>query len=125
VSSGTRLVVGFVLFAVVVFAALELYGTRAIARRNPDTPIAAAREAVQADNTVVGLIGAIESFEPIALEESPSAETARVEARVVGRLGSGRLVAELEREAGRWTVEAASITLTDGTTIPVSGSAGR
>jgi hypothetical protein len=125
VSSGTRLVVGFVFFAAVVFAALEFYGSRSLARRDPDTPITAARAAVQADNTVVGLIGAIESFEPTVLEQSEDDGTASVEARVVGARGDGVLIADLDLEDDRWTVRAASFTLEDGTTIPVAGSAGR
>ena len=124
-SSGTRVVVGFVLFAILVFAALEFYGTRAIARRGPDSAVVAARTAVQADNTVVGLIGGIDSFEPIAIGRSDDADSARVEASVAGERDHGRLVADLIREDGRWIIRTASFTLSDGTTIPVTGSTGR
>ncbi|MGH7565191.1 MAG: hypothetical protein ACREK2_00015, partial [Gemmatimonadota bacterium] len=67
-SSGTRVVLGFVLFAAVVFLVLEIYGRGSLDRRDPDSPVAAARAAVQADNTVVGLIGGIASFEPVQVE---------------------------------------------------------
>ncbi|HET6617339.1 MAG TPA: hypothetical protein VFH69_05975 [Gemmatimonadota bacterium] len=124
-SSGTRVVVGFALFAILVFAALEYYGTRAIARRSPDSAVVAARTAVQADNTVVGLIGGIDSFEPIDIERSDDADSARVEASVAGDRDHGRLVADLVREDGRWKIRTATFTLSDGTTIPVAGSTGR
>ena len=119
------LVLGFVLFAILVFAALEFYGSRSIARRDPDSPVAAARAAVQADNTVVGLIGGIDSFEPIEVEGSNHGDSARVEASVAGARDYGRLVAALAHEDGRWIVRTASFTLSDGTTIPVAGSTRR
>jgi len=126
-SSGSRLVLGFVLFAAVVFAALQIYGERSLARRDPDSPVLAAREAIQADNTIVGLLGGIESFEPVDVEAQSfdGAAGARLEARVLGAHDSGRLVADLTIENGRWIVRSATFTLSDGTTIPVEGSAGR
>lgn len=124
-SSGTRVVVGFALFAILVFAMLEFYGTRAIARRGPDSAVVAARTAVQADNTVVGLIGGVDSFEPIDIERSDDADFARVEASVAGQRDHGRLTADLIREDGLWRIRTASFTLSDGTTIPVTGSTGR
>jgi hypothetical protein len=117
---------GFVLFAAVVFGLLEFYGRRSIAHRGPDSPVLAAREAVQADNTVVGLVGGIGTFETIDIEPGSSDSTAAwLEARVVGARDSGRMIAEMAIENGRWSVRRASFTLSDGTTIPVAGSAGR
>ena len=125
-SSGSRLVIGFALFAVVVFGALEIYGRRSLARRGPDSPVLVAREALQADNTVVGLVGGIGTFETIDIEPGTSdSAAARIEARVLGARDSGRLVADLAIENGRWIVRQATFTLSDGTTIPVAGSAGR
>lgn len=127
-SSGTRLVFAFLLFAGLVFVVLEVYGGRSLSRRGQDSPALAAREAVQADNTVVGVVGGIETFEALSVEfpEGTAAERARVEARIVGGRDSGRMVADLGRdERGRWTVRSASFTRSDGTTIPVAGSAGR
>ena len=126
-SSGTRVVLGFVLFAALVFAILEIYGRASLDRRVSDSPVTTAREAVQADNTVVGLIGGIATFEPIAVEArgEEGAPTAQLEARVLGVRDSGRLVAELLLEDGRWVIRRATFTLSDGTTIPVAGSAGR
>ena len=79
---------------------------------------------VFADNTVVGLIGGIESFEPTDLER-PDAESAHLEASVSGSRQSGRFVAELRVDDGLWVVRTASFALSDGTTIPVVGGVGR
>jgi len=127
VSTGTRVVLGCLLFATVVLAVLSFYGKGSLSRRDPDSPATAARRMVQADNTVVGLIGGISAFEPVEVETWSAAgiAAARIEARVVGASDSGRLVAELERETDGWTVRQAKFTLADGTTIPVAGSAGR
>lgn len=125
-STGTRVVLGFVVFAAVVFAALEIYGRRAIAHRGSDSPVVAAREVVQADNTVVGLVGGIATFETIDIEPGSSdSAAARIEARVIGARDSGWISADLAIENGRWIVRHATFTLSDGTTIPVAGSAGR
>lgn len=125
-SSGTRVVLGFVLFTAVVFTAFEIYGRRAIAHRGPDSPVVAAREAIQADNTVVGLVGGIGTFETIDIEPGTSdSAAARLEARVLGARDSGRMIADMAIENGRWIVRRATFTLSDGTTIPVAGSAGR
>jgi hypothetical protein len=127
VSTGTRVAIGSVLFALAVLAVLILYGQGSLNRRGYDSPASAARETIQADNTIVGLIGAIREFEPLALTENAMAEppAARLEARVLGARDSGRLTAELSLEDGRWSMRYASFTLSDGTTIPVAGSAGR
>lgn len=126
-STGSRLVLGFVLFAALVFGMLQFYGGRSLARREPDSPIRAAREASQADNTLVGMVGGILEFHVVDIDPRadsiPSAT--RLEARIVGARDSGRLVADLTREDGRWRVRSAAFTLSDGTTIPVAGSAGR
>ena len=126
-STGTRVVLGCLLFATVVLAVLSFYGKGSLSRRDPDSPATAARRMVQADNTVVGLIGGISAFEPVEVETWSAAgiAAARIEARVVGATDSGRLVAELEQGPDRWTVRQAKFTLSDGTTIPVAGSAGR
>jgi hypothetical protein len=127
VSTGTRVAIGSVLFALAVLAVLILYGQGSLNRRGYDSPASAARETIQADNTIVGLIGAIREFEALALTENAMAEppAARLEARVLGARDSGRLTAELSLEDGRWSMRYASFTLSDGTTIPVAGSAGR
>ena len=126
-STGTRVAIGFVLFALAVLVVLLLYGRESLTRREPDSPAAVARELVQADNTVVGMLGGIRTFETIAVTESGGADssTAVVEARVLGARDSGLLVAELMLEEDRWSMRRASFTFSDGTTIPVAGSAGR
>lgn len=126
-SAGTRVAIGFVLFALTVLVILLLYGRDSLNRRGPDSPVVAAREMLQADNTVVGLIGAIRQFETLAVTETAVADSpaARLEARVLGARDSGRLTAELTLDDGRWSIRYASFTLSDGTTIPVAGSAGR
>jgi hypothetical protein len=126
VSTGTRLVLGFVLLAALVFAALEIYGGRSLARRELDSPGFAARDAAQADNTLVGLLGGIVEFHLVDVPaHAASPDSAHVEARVLGARDSGRLHADLVRRDARWTVRGASFTLSDGTTIPVTGSSGR
>jgi hypothetical protein len=127
VTSGTRLAVAAMLFAGAVFAVFLLYGRESMSRREPDSPSAVAREMLQADNTVVGMVGAIRAFEVVARTGSAAEDppTAALEARVVGTRDSGRFDAELTFEAGQWSMRRGSFTLSDGTTIPVAGSAGR
>ena len=125
-TTGTRVAIGFVLFALAVLAVLFLYGRGSLSRRGPDSPAAVAREMLLADNTVIGLIGGIREFETLALTESAVDDPAALlEARVLGARDSGRLTAELTLEGGRWSVRRATFALSDGTTIPVAGSAGR
>lgn len=125
-STGTRLVFGVALFSAIVFAGLQLYGDRTLARREPDSPGFAARQAAQADNTLVGLLGGIVEFHVVDVPPYASnPDSAHVEARVLGVRDSGRLRAELVRRDARWTVREATFTLSDGTTIPVTGSSGR
>lgn len=125
--SGTRVALVCLLFATVVFAVLSIYGRGSLSRRDPDTPEAAARLAVQADNTAVGLLGGIGSFEPVDVERwsEDGIPVARVVAIVTGARDSGRLLAEVSRQRDAWTVRRSTLTLSDGTTIPVAGSAGR
>jgi hypothetical protein len=126
VSTGTRLVLAFALLSAIVFAALQLYGGRSLSRRAPDSPAAAARQAAQADNTLVGLLGGIVEFHVVDVPTySASPDSAHIEARVLGTRDSGWLRADLVRLDARWTVREAALTLSDGTTIPVAGSAGR
>ena len=126
-TTGTRVASGFLLFALGVLAVLFLYGRGSLNRRGPDSPAAVAREMLQADNTVVGMIGGMREFETLEVTTSAVADSAaaRIEARVLGARDSGRLAAELTLEGGRWRMRRASFTLSDGTTIPVAGSAGR
>ena len=124
-STGTRLVLAFALFSAIVFAALQLYGGRSLSRREPDSPAFAARQAAQADNTLVGLLGGIVDFHLVDVRHQPNAATAHVEARILGTRDSGRLGATVARADDRWSVLSATFTLSDGTTIPVAGSAGR
>ncbi len=126
-STGSRVAIGCMLFALCVAAVLVLYGRGSLSRQGPDSPGAVARDMVQADNTVVGTIGGIRSFETVAVEEQGTGDsrTAVLDARVLGARDSGRLRAEMDFGEGRWSVLRASFTLSDGTTIPVAGSAGR
>jgi hypothetical protein len=127
VTTGSRVVVGFLLLALGVFALLTFYGRGSLSRREPDSPAAVAHEMLQADNTVVGVIGGIREFETLAVTENAVGDSSAVllEARVLGTRDSGRLTAELTLAGGRWSLRRASFTLSDGTTIPVAGSAGR
>ncbi|CAN5882638.1 hypothetical protein BH20GEM1_BH20GEM1_19850 [soil metagenome] len=125
--SGTRVALGCLLFATVVFAVLSIYGRSSLSRGDTDTPETAARLSVQADNTAVGLVGGISVFEPVDVERwsAGGIPMARVVARVIGARDSGRLIADMAIDNGRWLVRRATFTLSDGTTIPVIGSAGR
>ena len=125
-TTGTRVAIGFVLFAFGVLAVLFLYGRGSLSRRGPDSPAVVAREMLQADNTVVGMIGGLREFETLEVTTSAANDSpaARIEARVLGARDSGRLTAELTLEDGRWRMRRARIALSDGTTIPVTGSAG-
>jgi hypothetical protein len=72
------------------------------------------------------LLGGIVEFHGVDVPaRTASPDSVHVEARVVGVRDSGRLHADLERRDARWTVRAASFTLSDGTTIPIAGSSGR
>jgi hypothetical protein len=126
-STGSRLVLGFLLFATFVFAALQIYGGRSLSRREPDTPAFAAREAAQADNTLVGMLGGVLEFHVVAIGPPADSSVAatRLEARIVGARDNGRLLADLAQEDGRWKVRSAVFTFADGRTIPIAGSAGR
>ena len=125
-TTGTRAAIACVLFALAVLVVLSLYGRGSLNRRAPDSPAAVAREMLQADNTVVGIIGGLREFETLSVSESGvDPPAARLEARVLGARDSGRLTAELTLEDDRWSIQRASFTLSDGTTIPVAGSAGR
>ena len=126
-TTGTRLAIGSLVFGLAVVVVLLLYGRESLGRREPGSPSGAAREMLQADNTVVGMVGGIRKFEILELTESAVEDslTAGLEARVLGTRDSGRLQARLTFEAGRWSVRRASFTLSDGTTVPVAGSAGR
>lgn len=125
-STGTRLVLGFLLFAALVFAALQIYGGRSLSRREPDSPAHAAREAAQADNTLVGMLGGVLEYHVVAIgSPADSSLPATLEARIVGARDSGRLLADLAQEDGRWKVRSAVFTFADGRTIPIAGSAGR
>ena len=125
-TTGTRAAIACMLFALLVLVGLSLYGRGSLNRRAPDSPAAVAREMLQADNTVVGLIGGLREFETLAVTENAvDSPAARLEARVIGARDSGRLTAELTLEDGRWSMRRARFMLSDGTTIPVAGSAGR
>ena len=121
-TSGTRLVVLFVIVAGVAFIVLRVYGERFSAFRAATTPIAAAREFVSADNTVVGRLGGIR--EVAAVEVRPLAaggDTVALSAEVAGPAGGGMLYADLAREGRAWRVLRASFVTPDGARLPLRG----
>lgn len=126
-TTGTRLAIGALLFGLGVLVVLMLYGRESMGRRQPDSPATVAREMLQADNTVVGMVGGMRAFEVLTLTERAvdGSPTAALEARVLGTRDSGRFEVELTFEAGRWSMRRGSFTLSNGTTVPVAGSAGR
>ena len=79
--SGTRLVLVFALLAAAAFVVLRVYGERFAAFRVASTPVAAAREFVSADNTVVGLLGGIREIAVIEVRPlSPGGDTVALSA---------------------------------------------
>lgn len=127
--SGTKVVLLFGVFAAFAFAIFRIYGERVMSDQPPDTPFHAARAFVQADNTVVGLVGAIREVRPITVRavnasstRSPRALAAgAVSAVVVGARDSGRLYADLEAADARWTVIRAAFVLSSGERLPLAG----
>ena len=121
--SGRRVVWMFFLYAAVVFLVLELYGHHAMRERPPDSPVAAARELVESDNTTVGLLGGVVDVVPLEVEvlaERPR-PTQAVEATVLGARDTATLYADVGLDSGRWTVLRAALVLADGTRLPLEG----
>ena len=121
--AGTRLVLLFALVGLAALAVFRLYGDRVVAERAVQSPLAAAREAVQADNTVVGTIGAIRSMtvremHPVRPGEAPVA----LAADVVGARGSGTLYADVVPEGSRWRIERARFVGPGGAVVPIEGT---
>lgn len=120
--SGTRLVVAFAVIAAAAFVILRVYGERFADFRSAITPIAAAREFVFADNTVVGRLGGIR--EVTAVEVRPltaGGDTVALAAEVVGGGGGGMLYADLAREGRGWRVLRAAVVTPDGDRLPLRG----
>ncbi|MGH7544341.1 MAG: hypothetical protein ACREK7_10420 [Gemmatimonadota bacterium] len=122
--SGTALVLLFGLFAALAYAVFRVYGERALEARGPDTPVTAVRELVEADNTLVGLLGGIRRVEPIEVvgDTGPEGAGASVSAVVVGGRDSARVYVDLAVEEGRWVPLRTSAVLTDGRRLPPRGS---
>ena len=80
VRSGTWLVLLLAVFAATAFLVFRWYGDRALEARGPDTPFAAARERIEADNTMVGLLGGIRRVEPLEVVGAPAGAGASVSA---------------------------------------------
>ena len=118
--SGTALVLLFVFIAAVAYAVFRIYGDRALEARGPDTPVTAVRELVEADNTLVGLLGGIRRVEPIEVVGDNRAEGAgvSVSAVVVGSRDSARVYVDLTAEEGRWVPVRTSAVLADGRRLP-------
>ena len=122
--SGTIVVLLFVLFAGLAYAVFRVYGDRAIEARGPDTPVTAVRELVEADNTLVGVLGGIRRMEPIEVvgDGGPEGPSASVSALVVGSRDSARVYVDLAVEDGRWLPLRTSAVLMDGRRLPPQGS---
>ncbi len=122
--SGTALVLLFVLIAAFTYVVFRVYGHRALETRGPDTPVSAVRELVEADNTLVGLLGGIRRIEPIEVvgDSGPDGAGASVSAMVVGGRDSARVYVDLAVENGRWVPLRTSAVLMDGRRLPPEGS---
>ena len=122
VRSGTWLVLLLAVFAAAAFLVFRWYGERALEARGPDTPFAAARERIEADNTLVGLLGGMRRVEPLEVVGAPAGAGASVSAVAKGRRDSARIYLDLAIEDGRWKVMRASALLTDGRRLPLEGT---
>jgi hypothetical protein len=122
--SGTALVFLFVVVAGLVYAVFRLYGDRALEARGPDTPVTAVREMVEADNTLVGLLGGIRRIEPIEVvgDNGLEPDGVSVSAVVVGGRDSARVYVDLAVEGGRWVPIRSSAVLTGGRRVPPRSS---
>jgi hypothetical protein len=122
--SGTALVFLFVVVAGLVYAVFRLYGDRALQARGPDTPVTAVREMVEADNTLVGLLGGIRRVEPIEVvgDNGLEPDGVSVIAVVVGGRDSARVYVDLAVEGGRWVPIRSSAVLTGGRRVPPRSS---
>ncbi|MGH7550546.1 MAG: hypothetical protein ACREK3_07290 [Gemmatimonadota bacterium] len=121
--SGTWLVLLMALFAATAFLLFRWYGERALEARGPDTPFQAARERIEADNTLVGVLGGIRRVEPLEVvgENRAGGAAASVSALAVGSRDSARVYLDLAVEDDRWTVVRASARLADGRRLPLEG----
>ncbi len=118
--SGSRVVLAFVAAAGVALAVFLLYGGRVVDDRAVATPLSAVREAVLADNTVVGRLGPVREVALVEMRPGePADSTLALAADVVGARSRGRLYADLERADGRWRVVRASFVTFDGERLPV------
>ena len=122
--SGTALVLLFIVFAALAYVVFRVYGDRALEARGPDTPVSAVRELVEADNTLVGLLGGIRRIEPIEVvgDGGPEGPGASVSALVVGSRDSARVYVDLAVEEGRWVPLRTSAVLMDGRRLPAQRS---
>jgi hypothetical protein len=122
--SGTALVFLFVVVAGLVYAVFRLYGDRALEARGPDTPVTAVREMVEADNTLVGLLGGIRRVEPIEVvgDNGLEPDGVSVSAVVVGGRDSARVYVDLAVEGGRWVPVRSSAVLAGGRRVPPRSS---
>lgn len=118
--SGTRLVLLSLLVAAAAAVAFWSYASRREAQR-PPTAVTVARELVAADNTVVGRLGGLRSFEPVSVGPAAGREgVVLVVARVAGARDSGRLEADLVERDGRWRVAEAVFVLSGGESLPLA-----
>ena len=115
----------FVFVAALAYTVFRIYGDRALEARGPDTPVTAVRELVEADNTLVGLLGGIRRVEPIEVvgENATEGDGVSVSAVVVGARDSARVYVDLAVEEGRWVPVRTSAVLADGRRLPPRGGA--
>lgn len=122
--SGSWLVFLLGLFAAAAFLMFRWYGERALEVRGPETPFQAARERIEADNTLVGLLGGIRRVEPLEVvgDSRSTGAGASVSAFAVGSRDSAQVYLDLAVENGRWAVVRASARLPDGRRLPLDGA---
>ncbi|MGH7589232.1 MAG: hypothetical protein ACRELU_11640 [Gemmatimonadota bacterium] len=116
--TGTWLVLLMALFAGVSFLLFRWHGERSLEARGPETPFRAARELIEADNTLVGLLGGIRRVEPLEVVGVNRPAGASVSALAVGSRDSARVYVDLAVEDGRWVPLRTSAVLMDGRRLP-------
>lgn len=118
--SGRRIVVLIFVVAAAFAAVMLTYAIRTERTFEPELPDTAARETLEASNTVVGLLGGIRRVD-WRDEREIGREAVAMRADVVGARDSGRYYVDLDHRDGHWRVDRAAFVLSDGRRLPIRG----
>ena len=118
--TGNRIILVFFVVAVAFAAVLILYARRAVPEAGPLIPETAARELVELDNTVVGLMGGVRKI-GWRDEREIGRNSLGLSAVVFGARDTARYYADVVLRDDRWSVVRASLVLPDGRRLPLAG----